>query len=140
MTTSVKRRREELCDLLAGLTIEQWTAETLCAGWDAGDIAAHLIVREREPWTGPALFLGGPFGDLTDRRRNAWKARRRERLIAALRAGPPRRMRVDPRAGAQIIADWIHEAAVRRGGARSFIVLTGIAAPHRAQYSREVRG
>ncbi|HEX6254693.1 MAG TPA: maleylpyruvate isomerase family mycothiol-dependent enzyme [Euzebyales bacterium] len=117
MTTSVKRRREELCDLLAGLTIEQWTAETLCAGWDAGDIAAHLIVREREPWTGPGLFLGGPFGDLTDRRRNAWKAQGRERLIAALRAGPPRLMSVGPIAGTQVIEDWIHEQDVRRGGA-----------------------
>jgi uncharacterized protein (TIGR03085 family) len=117
MTTSVKRRREELCDLLAGLTIEQWTAETLCDGWDAGDIAAHLIVREREPWTGPGLFLGGPFGELTDRRRMAWKAQGRERLIAALRAGPPRLLSVGPLAGTQIIEDWIHEQDVRRGGA-----------------------
>ncbi|HSJ45613.1 MAG TPA: maleylpyruvate isomerase family mycothiol-dependent enzyme [Euzebyales bacterium] len=117
MTESATTRRRELCDLLSSLTLEQWTAETLCAGWDAADITAHLIVREREPWTGPGLVLGGPFADLTDRRRAAWKARGREALIGALRAGPPWPLTVAPLEGTQVVEDWIHEQDVRRGGA-----------------------
>lgn len=117
MTVSATQRRAGLCDLLASLTLEQWTAETLCAGWDAADIAAHLIVREREPWTGPGLVLGGPFAGLTDRRRATWKARGRERLLGRLRAGPPWPLTVGPLAGTQIVEEWIHEQDVRRGGA-----------------------
>jgi uncharacterized protein (TIGR03085 family) len=117
MTESAVTRRRELCDLLSSLTVEQWTAETLCAGWDAADIAAHLIVREREPWTGPGMILGGPFAELTDRRRAAWKARGREALIAALRAGPPWPLTTGPLEDSQIVEDWIHEQDVRRGGA-----------------------
>lgn len=117
MTTWAQQRRQELCDTLGALTIEQWTAETLCAGWDAGDIAAHLIVREREPWAGPGLVLGGPFADLTDRRRRSWKARGRETLLAALRSGPPWPLATEQLGGAQIVEDWIHEQDVRRGGA-----------------------
>ena len=114
---SVQQRRRELCETLAGLTAAQWAAETLCAGWDAGDVAAHLIVREREPWTGPGLVLGGPFAALTDARRRAWKARGRGLLLATLRAGPPWPVRVGPLAQAQVVEDWIHEQDVRRGGA-----------------------
>jgi uncharacterized protein (TIGR03085 family) len=117
MTVSAAQRRRQLCDLLASLTIEQWTAETLCAGWDAADIAAHLIAREREPWTGPGLVLGGVFAELTDRRRAAWKARGREALLGALRAGPPWPLTIGPLEGTQVVEDWIHEQDVRRGGA-----------------------
>lgn len=117
MPLSATARRRELCDMLSGLTLEQWTAETLCAGWDAADVAAHLIVREREPWTGPGLVLGGPFADLTDRRRNAWKARGREALLGALCAGPPWPFTVGPLEATQVVEDWIHEQDVRRGGA-----------------------
>jgi uncharacterized protein (TIGR03085 family) len=117
MTALVKRQRNALCSMLAGLAIEQWTAETLCAGWDAADIVAHLVVREREPWAGPGLVLGGPFAQLTDRRRMAWKARGRESLLAALRAGPPWPLTTAPLAATQVVEDWIHEQDVRRGGA-----------------------
>lgn len=116
MSNLVRRRRDELCELLAGLSEDQWAAETLCAGWDAGDIAAHLITREREPWTGPGIVLGGPFGALTDNRRNAWKARGRDVLVRTLRSGPPWPLS-GPLANAQIVEDWIHEQDVRRGGA-----------------------
>ena len=116
MPSLVRQRRDELCDLLVELTDEQWQAETLCVGWDAGDVAAHLIVREREPWTGPGLFLGGPFAALNDRRREATKARGRAAMVATLRAGPPWPLS-GPLAASQIVEDWIHEQDVRRGGA-----------------------
>jgi uncharacterized protein (TIGR03085 family) len=116
MSSLVRQRRDGLCDLLAGLSDEQWRAETLCDGWDAGDIAAHLIIREREPWTGPGLFIGGPFAALTDRRREATKAQGRDTLIARLRSGPPWPLS-GPLGDTQVVEDWIHEQDVRRGGA-----------------------
>ena len=34
-----------IADLLAGLTPEQWEAESLCAGWRVRDVAGHLVWR-----------------------------------------------------------------------------------------------
>lgn len=116
MPDLVRTRRDELCATLAELDADQWAAETLCAGWDAGDVAAHLIAREREPWTGPGIVLGGPLAALTDRRRAAWEARGREVLIATLAAGPPWPLS-GPLSDVQVCEDWIHEQDVRRGGA-----------------------
>jgi uncharacterized protein (TIGR03085 family) len=116
MSDLVRTRRDELCAMLAALDDDQWRAETLCSGWDAGDIVAHLIVREREPWTGPGIMFGGPFAALTDRRRAAWKARGRDVLIRTLTDGPPWPLS-GPLANVQIVEDWIHEQDVRRGGA-----------------------
>lgn len=116
MSELVHRQRQSLCDMLAALTPAQWSAQTLCAGWDAADVAAHLIVREREPWAAAGIIVGGPLQRVTRRRYAAWKARGPQRLVQALRAGPPW-----PLAGAlgdgQAVEDWIHEQDIRRGGA-----------------------
>ncbi|HSK96017.1 MAG TPA: maleylpyruvate isomerase family mycothiol-dependent enzyme [Euzebyales bacterium] len=116
MSELVHRQRQGLCDMLADLTPEQWAAPTLCAGWDAADVAAHLIVREREPWTAPGLVVGGRLAKLTAQRYAAWKARGHRRLVQALRSGPPW-----PLSGvlgdSQAVEDWIHEQDIRRGGA-----------------------
>ncbi|UXA17644.1 maleylpyruvate isomerase family mycothiol-dependent enzyme [Mycobacterium sp. SMC-4] len=37
------RERIEFADLLAGLTTQQWSAPSLCAGWTVRDVAAHTI-------------------------------------------------------------------------------------------------
>ncbi|MCW2588359.1 MAG: hypothetical protein JWQ86_786 [Mycobacterium sp.] len=39
----VRAEREDLADLLAELTPDQWTHDTLCAGWRVRDVAAHVI-------------------------------------------------------------------------------------------------
>ncbi len=51
-----KSEREALCDLLLEVGPD---APTLCAGWNAGDIAVHLVVREARP----QAWLGVPIGD-----------------------------------------------------------------------------
>jgi uncharacterized protein (TIGR03085 family) len=112
----VHQQRHALCDMLGSLTDAQWSAETLCTGWDAADVAAHLIVREREPWAAPGIMFGGPTRALTERRRRRWKARGHQRLINALRSGPPWLLS-GPLGDYQAVEDWIHEQDIRRGGA-----------------------
>lgn len=109
--------RAQLVATLRDLTDEQWTAETLCEGWDAGDLAAHLIVREREPLAAPGILVGGPFATLTEKRQRARKAIGRERLVAQLESGPPSLLTIGPLDDRQAVEDWIHHEDVRRGGA-----------------------
>jgi uncharacterized protein (TIGR03085 family) len=112
----VHQQRHALCDMLGTLAPAQWSAETLCTGWDAADVAAHLIVREREPWAAPGIVFGGPARALTERRRTRWKARGHQRLVEALRSGPPWPLS-GPLGDYQAVEDWIHEQDIRRGGA-----------------------
>ena len=81
------QERRELCDLLVELGP---SAPTLLDAWTANDLAAHLVVRERDLLAGPCLVLPGPFGrfaarrqaGLADRRDFAW-------LVERIRSGPP---------------------------------------------------
>ncbi|MFI1912030.1 maleylpyruvate isomerase family mycothiol-dependent enzyme [Nocardia sp. NPDC020380] len=47
----VARERRELADLLRTLSPEQWTAESLCAGWQVRDVVAHLLYEATNPLT-----------------------------------------------------------------------------------------
>lgn len=42
--------RLSLADLFEGLTDAQWAAPSLCAGWTAHDVAAHLTLSTRTGW------------------------------------------------------------------------------------------
>lgn len=65
-------------------------APTLIQGWTAHDLAAHLVVRERDPIAGPCLVLPGPFQRIAERRRlRLVRQRDFAWLIARLRSGPP---------------------------------------------------
>ncbi len=44
-------------------------APTLCSGWTTLDLAAHLVVRERRPDSGPGL-VWPPMAGYTDRVRS----------------------------------------------------------------------
>ncbi|MGY2084264.1 maleylpyruvate isomerase family mycothiol-dependent enzyme [Blastococcus sp. SYSU DS0539] len=42
-----RAEREDLRDLLADLTPEQWRAPSLCAGWSVRDVVAHVLSYEK---------------------------------------------------------------------------------------------
>ena len=81
-----QQERKTLCDLFVELGAE---APTLCEGWRTADLAAHLVVRERRPDSGPGL-VWPPLAGYTDkvrqrvRDRMAW-----EKLVETVRRGPP---------------------------------------------------
>ena len=81
-----REERLALCDLLDKTGPD---APTLCEGWTTGDLAAHLVLRERRP-DAAAGVLGGPLAGHTAR----VQQRIRERtpfpdLVRAIRSGPP---------------------------------------------------
>ena len=78
--------RAQLSDLLDELGPE---APTLLAPWTTRDMAAHLVLRERDPLAGPGLVLPGAWGRLAERRRRALALRDFAWLVATFRSGPP---------------------------------------------------
>ncbi|BBZ45172.1 TIGR03085 family metal-binding protein [Mycobacterium parmense] len=81
------QERLALCALLDGLGP---SVPTLIAGWTALDLAAHLVLRERDPVAGPCLVLPGPFERFAERRRAALvRAATFPWLVARIRSGPP---------------------------------------------------
>jgi uncharacterized protein (TIGR03085 family) len=81
------QERLALCDLLDELGP---SVPTLIEGWTANDLAAHLVLRERNVVAGPCLVLPGPFQRFAERRR-ARLARSKDFtwLVARIRSGPP---------------------------------------------------
>jgi uncharacterized protein (TIGR03085 family) len=85
--THVRDERTALCDLLTELGPDQ---PTLCAGWQTGDLAAHLVLRERRLDAGAGV-MGGPLAGYTRRVQNRLRARTPfPRLVELIRTGPPR--------------------------------------------------
>jgi uncharacterized protein (TIGR03085 family) len=56
---------------------------------DARDIAAHLVLRERDSLAGPGLVLPGAWGRFAERQRRALALTDFTRLTATLRSRPP---------------------------------------------------
>jgi uncharacterized protein (TIGR03085 family) len=82
--------RDERLGLCSTLTEVGPDAPTLCAGWTARDLAAHLVLRERR-MDAAAGIPGGPLAGHTARvqRRLAERTPYTE-LIDTIRSGPPR--------------------------------------------------
>jgi uncharacterized protein (TIGR03085 family) len=85
----VSYSREERLALCALLDETGPDAPTLCEGWTTGDLAAHLVLRERRP-DAAAGVLGGPMAGYTAR----VQRRMRDRipfadLVRMIRSGPP---------------------------------------------------
>ena len=81
------QERLELCVLFDELGA---SAPTLLEGWTAHDLAAHIVLRERDLMAGPCLVLPGPFQRFAERRR-VRLANRHDFgwLVARIRSGPP---------------------------------------------------
>ncbi|MDP9445329.1 MAG: TIGR03085 family metal-binding protein [Actinomycetota bacterium] len=112
-----RRERLALCDLLARVGPE---APTLCRGWSAYDLAAHLVLRETLPVSSAGIvvpWLSGLTG------RSMRRLQRRHgftELVDRLRAGPPRwsplrTPRLD--AAANTMEFFVHHEDVRRARA-----------------------
>jgi uncharacterized protein (TIGR03085 family) len=114
-STSLSRlEREALADALLA---SGPGAPTLCEGWTARDLAAHVVVRERRPDSLPGLALPVLAGHTEHVRRRA-AARDLADLVSDLRAGPPTWSPfalpgVDARAN--LLEYLVHHEDVRRG-------------------------
>ena len=105
-----QQERKALCDLF----VERGSdAPTLCEGWFTADLAAHLVVRERRPDSGPGL-IWPPLAGYTDKVRNAVRDRTPwEKLVETVRRGPPLLLR--PFDGSMNTVEFfIHVEDVRR--------------------------
>jgi uncharacterized protein (TIGR03085 family) len=107
-----QQERTALCDLL----IERGPgAPTLCEGWSTADLAAHLVVRERRPDSGPGI-VWPPLAGYTDKVRRAVRDRTSyEELVETVRRGPPLLLR--PFDGPMNTVEFfVHVEDVRRAG------------------------
>lgn len=81
------QERRDLCDVVDDVGP---LAATLLEGWTAHDLAAHIVLRERDPFAGPCMVLSGLFARFAERRRVLLAERRDfSWLLARIRAGPP---------------------------------------------------
>ena len=65
-------------------------APTLLEPWTARDLAAHLVLRERDYLAAPGLVVPGAWGRFAERRRTALARKDFHWLVATIRSGPPR--------------------------------------------------
>lgn len=90
---------------------------TLCEGWTTRDLLAHLLVRERQPWAAPGIFVPA-LAPITERAANTYTSLPWPEMISQLRSGPPawspfRIAKVDELGnGAEF---FVHHEDVRRG-------------------------
>ncbi|MFD7530996.1 MULTISPECIES: TIGR03085 family metal-binding protein [unclassified Streptomyces] len=113
MSTHAKRERLLLADLLEAVGPE---APTLCRGWTARDLAAHVVVRERRPDAAGGVVLG-VLKNRLDRVQAEYAAKPYEELIQLIRTGPPRMSpfglkQIDE--AANTVEFYIHTEDVRR--------------------------
>ena len=81
-----QQERQALCDLLVERGPD---APTLCEGWLTRDLAAHLVVRERRPDSGPGLVWPPLAGHTENVRKAARDRTPYEQLVETVRRGPP---------------------------------------------------
>jgi uncharacterized protein (TIGR03085 family) len=84
VTRYAKAERAGLADTLTAVGPD---APTLCTGWTARDLLAHLLLRERDP-LGAAGILIRPLAGFTDRRQQAIARRDFATMVGQLRRPP----------------------------------------------------
>ncbi|MGY4712749.1 maleylpyruvate isomerase family mycothiol-dependent enzyme [Mycolicibacterium sp. CBM1] len=92
---TIDDQRAELADLLEALPARQWTAASLCAGWQVRHVAAHLAHSHMSPgrMMREALKSGFRFDPMIDRLATG-DARSQPEIVAALRAMVGSRKRI----------------------------------------------
>jgi uncharacterized protein (TIGR03085 family) len=101
-----------LCDLLEELGP---LSPTLCLGWNTGDLAAHLFLRERRPVAALGIAVP-PLTSFTRREMDSLKrSLGHEGLLERLRAGPPRPFLPVEEAFCAV-EFFVHHEDVRRAG------------------------
>jgi uncharacterized protein (TIGR03085 family) len=85
MTGYARAERGQLVDLLRELGPD---APTLCGDWTTADLAAHLVVRDRRPDSGPGLLVPALAGWTESVRRGALRSRGYQQLVDKV-ARPP---------------------------------------------------
>ncbi|GCD46535.1 TIGR03085 family metal-binding protein [Streptomyces paromomycinus] len=86
MSTHAKRERLLLADLLESAGPE---GPTLCEGWTARDLAAHVVVRERRADAAGGLLLK-PLASRLERVQREFAAKPFDELLRLVRTGPPK--------------------------------------------------
>ncbi|HEY3811499.1 MAG TPA: TIGR03085 family metal-binding protein [Acidimicrobiales bacterium] len=110
MTHFAQDERQALCDLFLKVGPD---APTLCEGWTTGDLAAHLVIRERRPDAAAGALLP-PLSGYTNKVLRATKnGRRWEQLVARLRSGPPIPLRLVDEA-MNTVEYFVHHEDARR--------------------------
>jgi uncharacterized protein (TIGR03085 family) len=107
------RERRELADLFDELGPD---APTLSGAWTTSDLAAHLVVRERDP-IGAVGILVSRFEDTTERHMAAVLAKHGyQGTVELVRTGPPfGPMKIAPvRYYANLVEFFVHHEDVRR--------------------------
>jgi uncharacterized protein (TIGR03085 family) len=79
------RERAQLCLRFDELGPD---APTLCEGWTTFDLAAHLVVRERNPIAASGI-LASPLASLHDRGIDREKRKGYAKVVERVRTGPP---------------------------------------------------
>ncbi|MGW0491883.1 TIGR03085 family metal-binding protein [Streptomyces olivaceus] len=113
MSTFAKRERLLLADLLETAGPD---APTLCEGWRARNLAAHVVVRERRPDAAGGTLIK-PLASRLDRVMEEYGAKPYEELLQLIRTGPPRfspfqLKQVDE--AANTVEFYVHAEDVRR--------------------------
>jgi len=113
MATAARAEREALSDLFLQLGPD---VPTLCEGWDARDLAAHLVVRERRP-DGAIGIVAAPLAGYADKVRRGEAERPWSDIVDRVRTGPPRlsptRLEAVDRA-VNTVEYFVHHEDVRR--------------------------
>jgi uncharacterized protein (TIGR03085 family) len=85
MSTPVSRERRQLADDLLAAGPD---APTLCDGWTARDLAAHVVIRERRPDAAAGILVRALSG-YTDKVQAKTAAGDWDGLVELVRNGPP---------------------------------------------------
>lgn len=108
-----ERERAELCDLFEEVGPD---APTLCGDWTTAQLAAHLVIRERDLLGAPGILLP-PLAGLTESRMAATLAKHGyDEVVELVRTGPPFGPMKIPvvRRSVNLVEFFVHHEDVRR--------------------------